>query len=82
MNESKELEEKEKVEKIEYISGPEEELNENRINGHPKQFPASWLDSFEYTASLTYKGKREVTSCCGGCCCLILVMFIAIIASF
>lgn len=40
------------------------------------------MDTFEYQSSLTFKGKREVTSCCGGCCCLILLMFILIVVNF
>lgn len=40
------------------------------------------MDTFEYQPSLTFKGKREVTSCCGGCCCLILLMFVIIIVNF
>lgn len=40
------------------------------------------MDSFEYPSSLTFKGRREVTSCCGGCCFLILLAFILIVAYF
>ena len=52
------------------------------MHGLPKQPRFNWLDTFEYPASLTLNGKREVTSCCGGCCCLILMIFIIIIGAF
>ena len=52
------------------------------MQGLPKQPKYNWLDTFEYPASLTLRGKREVTSCCGGCCCLILMMFVILVGVF
>ena len=59
-----------------------EKLNDHHYSGHPDKKCYSFFDLFEYQASLTIKGKRELTSVCGGCCLLILLMFIIIIANF
>jgi hypothetical protein len=63
-------------------NGPDEQLGDNFIHGLPKQSRFNWFDSFEYPASLTFQGRREVTSCCGGCCCLLLLMFILLVGAF
>ena len=40
------------------------------------------LDIYEYPASLTFKGKREVTSCIGGCFSILLMILIVIVVNF
>ena len=59
-----------------------ESFSENYINGHPKPMKLGWMDTFEYQPSLTFKGKREVTSCCGGFCCLIMLVLILVVVNF
>jgi hypothetical protein len=76
------IDEKEEKEKFFKLDEKVERFSENYINGHPKPLKFGWMDSFEYQASLTFKGKREVTSCCGGFCCLVLLMFILIVVNF
>lgn len=60
----------------------EDKMDSNFIHGNPKQPRFNMFDSFEYPASLTLNGEREITSFSGGCCCLLMFMLIAIIANF
>jgi len=57
-------------------------MQDNYLHGNPKQPRFNMFDTFEYPASLTFKGKREVTSFCGGCCCLIMTLLIVLVSAF
>ena len=63
-------------------NGASENINTHHMHGIPSQPAYNAFDTFEYHASLTFKGKRQATSCCGGFCCLLLLMFIIIVGVF